>query len=560
MKPYLKFWFAFLFAVIPVTARAATISDLIVVDPLKGQIEMVNPETRTAMVLKIGGHPFKLKPLPGQTGYLLLCQGVAKLFGGINTPGELVYLDAKLQPTSRKITLPGLAVKELFLEEQHLWLVITTSGHNTVLNIVNLATGVHHEVPLDAVPSIYRTSPDGSRIALTVANPDNHSGATLVLVDLDTAKTTAYATGLNPGAVYFISPARIMVACGGYRDSQKYPSGTKIQTAPQAVPASLQVIDTETGKIEATATDYSPLAILQDRTDPETFYLTGSPQANPSEPASVLRIVTHGNVTGKINIPDEITRIIQVPNGNLCLLGQLRFYLINPRDTKIVREIATDLKIETVMISPDGKTGYVFIVNSSTADVIDLATGQSIAKLKLGGSSLWDTFKSLGIGGSLFRSPLPAVTGDNPVFENDPDNSPANQRTILAAAQNRMYLLTGKTELSVVDLHTNEVIRKIRFNGYAYGIHQVPHGKYLMAVTDTYWNLIDPEKTKPVLSIKISSKESNDPKPAQKGYYSPDGSLLAVPFNNYLYLINTETARLTGKVRIKAQDPLVIWP
>jgi hypothetical protein len=80
-----------------------------------------------------------------------------------------------------------------------------------------------------------------------------------------------------------------------------------------------------------------------------------------------------------------------------------------------------------------------------------------------------------------------------------------------------------------------------------------------VAVTDRYWNLIDPEKTKPVLSIKIS-QDGSEPKSAQKGYYSPDGSLLAVPFNNYLYLIDTETARFTGKLRIKAQEPWVIWP
>jgi hypothetical protein len=559
MKPYLKFCLILLVAIIPVTAQAAASSAFLVVDPVKGRIEKVNPKTKTATVLKIGGRPFKLKSLPGQAGYLLLCQGDTKLFGGVNTPGELLYLDAQLQPTSQKILLPGLAVKELFLEEQHLWLVITTSGHHTVLNIVNLASGSNHEVPLDALPTVYRTSPDGTRIALAVANPDNHSGATMVLVDLKTAKTTTYQTGLNPGAVYFISPNRIMVACGGYRNSQKYSSKAKIQTAPQAVPASLQMIDTESGKVETTVVDYSPLVIVQDRTNPELFYLTSSPQANPTEPASVLRIVTNGKVSGELNIADEITRIIQVPNGNLCLLGQLRFYLVDPKTTKILREIVTDLKIETVKISPDGKTGYVFIVNSSNAEAIDLTTGQSIAKIRLGGNTLMDTFKSIGIGGSLFLSALPPVTGDSPVFENNTDNSPANQRSIFAAAQNRMYLLTGKTELSVLDLQTNEISKKIRFNGYACGIHQVPHGKYLVAVTDRYWNLIDPEKTKPVLSIKIS-QDGSEPKSAQKGYYSPDGSLLAVPFNNYLYLIDTETARFTGKLRIKAQDPWVIWP
>jgi hypothetical protein len=559
MKPYLKLCLFLLIAIIPVTARAAASSALLVVDPVKGRIEKVNLETKTATILKIGGRPFKLKSLPGQAGYLLLCQGTAKLFGGVNTPGELIYLDAQLQPTSQKIILPGLAVKELFLEEQHLWLVITTSDHHTVLNIVNLASGSNHEVSLDTLPTVYRTSPDGTLMALAIANPDNHSGATMVLVDLKTAKATTYQTGLNPGAVYFINPNRIMVACGGYRNSQKYSSKAKIQTASQAVPASLQLIDTESGKVETTMVDYSPLAIVQDRTNSEIFYLTSSPQANPTEPASVLRIVTDGKVTGELNIADEITRIVQAPNGNLCLLGQLRFYLVNPTETKILREIVTNLKIETVKVSPDGKTGYVFIVNSSTAEAIDLTTGESIAKIKLGGNTLMDTFKSIGIGGSLFLSALPPVTGDSPVFENSTDNSPANQRSIFAAAQNRMYLLTGKTELSVLDLQTNEISKKIRFNGYACGIHQVPHGKYLVAVTDRYWNLIDPEKTKPVLSIKIG-QDGAEPKSAQKGYYSPDGSLLAVPFNNYLYLIDTETAGFTGKVRIKAQEPWVIWP
>jgi DNA-binding beta-propeller fold protein YncE len=556
MKHYLKFCLALLVLVVPVTAWAAPSSDLLVVDPVKNQIEKVNPATRAVEVLKIGGRPFKLKPLPDKAGYLLLCQGVSKLFGGVNTPGELVYLDSKLQPTAKKVTLPGLVVKELFLEEYHLWLVITKSDRNIVLNMVNLATGAHQQVPLQAVPIIYQINPDGTRMALATVDPENHSGANVILVDLKTSKATTYQTGLNPGAIYFTSPTQIMVACGGYRDSQKYPSGGKVQTASKAIPASLQLIDLESGKVESIEVDYSPLAIIQDQKNSDTFYLTSSPQANPAEPSSVLRIVTNGKVTAQLMIADEITRIIQAPGGNLCLLGQLRFYLINPQETKILREIVTDLKIETVRISPDGKIGYVFIVNSSTVDIIDLATGNSIDKIKLSRNTFMDTLKSFSVGTSLFLSPLPPVTGDNPVFENKIDNSPANQRMIFAADQNRLYLLTGKTELKVIDLQTNQTRNTVRFSGYASGIHQVPHGKYLVAVANTHWNLIDPDKNKPVLTVKIGE----DQKPAQQGYYSPDGSLLAVPYNNNLYLINTETATFIGKVKIKAQNPLVIWP
>ncbi|HYH03785.1 MAG TPA: hypothetical protein VEC37_11820 [Bacillota bacterium] len=556
MKFYLRVLLALLLGVAPFSACFAASPQFWAVDTLRDRTELVDAGQNKASIIEIGNKPMKLKPQKSTNGYWLLCQGSAKLLGGVAAPGTFIALNRDLHPVGTPITLPGLVVREQYLEEQGLWLAVTTQDKEVTLNVLELDTTRYHQIKLPEIPGFYQLSPDGNQLAVTVNVPGDQTASLIILIDLQKFETKSFSTGINSGAVYFINPNQIIVASGGFRDSQKYPAKWKIQTAGKLVPAQLQIINTQSGQSESISVGYSPVAIVQDQKQPDTFYCVGFDNSSADGTRSTFRIIQNGKVINKLELADEILRIEPTPSGNLCLLGQVRFYLIDPKTAKVLTEITTELRINTVRFSADGHNGYLFITNSSKIPVIDLQNGKQLATIKINRNNLLDAFKSLNLGGGLFAAAAPPVTGTNPAFENKIENSPLNERLLFCPEQNRLFVLTGSDKISVINLKTNQVERTIKLNGAASGFHLIPGSNRLMAATDYSWDLIDPEKTTPILSVKISREEES----ASLGYYNSDGTRLVVPFKNQLYLIDTQKPQFIGKIHTKSEQPLIIWP
>lgn len=471
MKFFLQVLFTILLGTIPFSRCLAASSQFWAVDTLRGRTEVIDIDQNRTDTIKIGNNPLKLKPLKSTDGYWLLCQGTTKFLGGVANPGAFILLNRDLQPTGSPITLPGLVVRELYLEPQDLWLAVTAQDKAVTLNILDLATTKHHQIKLPEIPGFYQLSPDGLQLAMTINIPGDMTASQILLIDLENFKTKSFTVGMNSGAVYFCGAEQILVASGGFRDSQKYPAKWKIQTAEKSVPAQLHIINTRTGESEAISVGYSPVAIVQDQKQPDTFYCVGFDKSNSEETRSTFRVIQNGKVTNQLELADEILRIEPTPSGNLCLLGQVRFYLIDPKAAKILSEITTELRMNTVRFSADGRTGYLFITNSSKIPVINLETGAQSDPIKISRNNLLDMFKSLNLGGGLFAAPASPVAGSNPAFENINENSPPNERLLFCADQNRLFVLTGSDKISVINLKTNRVERTIKLNGSALGFH-----------------------------------------------------------------------------------------
>jgi hypothetical protein len=89
-------------------------------------------------------------------------------------------------------------------------------------------------------------------------------------------------------------------------------------------------------------------------------------------------------------------------------------------------------------------------------------------------------------------------------------------------------------------------------------MHPTPNSKFIVVPTPKFWNLIDPNQNKPILSIRFNSKtEESAP---ETGYYSPDGSLLIIPFENTLFVVDTATGKFLGKAKTKIKNPIIVWP
>jgi len=522
-------------------------------------VEVMSDDCRSAATFEAGPRPAKLVTLPDRQGFALLYRGSGKIFDIGNKPGGIIMLDGDYRPTGKKVELPGLVINESYLNRNGWWIIFTTgqsgSEQSPILNIINLETAAHRQISLESIPSAFAVYGEKELAVTLLGNQERKLQPQLVLINLTDFKTRTFPVGFNPGAIFFIDENRLLVACGGFRESMKYPEKILMETAPKAVPATVNLIDAAASQVESIPAGYPPLTVVQDPRQPETFYIAGVNDAYPDKPSGSLWILRKNTVSAALKVAAEPVNLFPTASGNLCLLGREELYLIDPAAEKIIKELKLELKTQSFQISREGAFGYLSPQNSSYLHKIDLTTG-AYQKIKIAQAGLLGTFSI----GNPFPDPFPPVTGMEPVRQVALNNAASDQKMFFSADYQNLFVLSGRSEVSVVDLNTNRTDQKLKFKGKAFGIHPVPSGKYIVASTDTYWHLLSAERTNPILSVPILPAVQDGPGPLPLvGYYSPDGKRLIIPYEKNLYVIDTENAKYLGKFKTKVWNPVVIW-
>lgn len=552
-----------LIVVLLLTASTVTLADApqwVALDPIGSSVETFGANLKTAGTFKTEPRPFSLKPLPDKNGYVLLYLGSETMFGATKKPGGIVYLDAGLKPTSKKISFSGLVVSEFFQKDSNTWFVFTaedpkSKDTNNTLNIVQLQNGTVKTVSLNSTPSFFKIK-DGSKLAVaTAGNSEAKIKPELYLIDLATLACDTYPLTLNPGAIFFIDNDQLLVACGGYRNSQVNLLGIFNDSSDTASePATLHLVNSRLKTVKTIRAGFSPLAIIQDHSKSDVFYLGSTAESNSSDPSGIVQVLTGDTITATIKLDAQPVFLAQAGTGNLCVLSHDQFFLIDPANSKTITKLQYNLKIDALRLSHDGKTGYLTNVNSNYMDVINLADGSRQAKLQIGKPSILGSFSL----DKLLPSTYPPVIGMQERLQRNPESASTNYRMFLAPDSETMYVLSSNSEIKALDLKTNTFKSTTKFKGSPYGMNPTPNSKFIVVPTPNDWNLIDPNRNKPILTVFITNEE-NKSAPAT-GYYSPDGSLLIVPFEKTLFVIDTVNGKFLGKVRSKIENPIIVWP
>jgi hypothetical protein len=574
MKYWLKLLLIMLFCGAPFSVwSAAPETEFLVVNPDSKRLEVVDSTLKSVAKLHFRSKPLKLKRLSEQHEYLLLLQG-SKNSKKANRSAALVYYDRMFRPTGRRVELPGAVVTEEYLDQVNLWLIVTSQAKQTILNLVNPNSGVKSQFGLEAPPDLLELSPDGTRLALGVADPQ--SGPTIKLIDLKQSQIQNIPVPIFPGALYFGNPDQIIVAGSTARPSRKWFLG---MAATNATPADAQLItiNIESGQSTSLPLGKTPVTIIQDQNNSAVFYSLNNNISAQQQPAksnndsktpspaatnSTLRIINQGKESAQFELTGAITRIVQAPSGNICLLGQSRFLIFDPQAKKLIANIGTESKFVTVSFSPSGNLGFLLSEKGCRLQLIDLLSGKQLTKVESSQPSLIDQLQTLDISPYLFRTTPPAVSGTSRTITRQP-TTPANRQVIVDETRGRIYQLASRRKLSIIDLKTNQPVNTVKLKESVLGFHLIPHSNYLALVTKQTWYLIDPQKTAPVLTVKINLSNGNDDRHiriAQTGYYSPDGTRLAISCNNRIYLVKTDTCQLLGQIRIKTAKPMIFWP
>jgi hypothetical protein len=574
MKYWLSLLLIMLFCGTPCSVRSATpATEFFFSDPISNRLEVVDSNLKSVCKFEFDSEPLNLKHLPDQREYLLLLKGVTNIFKKASRSAALVYFDQRLRPTGRRIKLPGKVVKEVYFEQANLWLIVTSQAKQTILNLVNPSSGTNRQFELEAGPDLLELSPDGTRLALSVTA--QQAGATIKLIDFKQARIQSFPVEILPGALYFGDSGQIFVAGGATRRAPKKSFFHK--TSDSAVSqAQLITINIESGQSTSLPLGKIPVTIIQDQNTPATFYSlnsfsaqqlpakspNGSKEPVPAEPTSTLRLINEGKKTAIIELPGEITQIVQAPSGNICLLGQSRFLLFDPERAQLIANIGAKSNLETLSVSPSGKLGYLQSDKGCTLQIIDLLSGKQLTKIESRPPTLIDQLHLLDLSPYLFPTTPPAVSGISKTIVRQP-LAPVNHQVIVDEIRGRIYQLTSRKELMIRDLKSNQPINSVKLNDTVLGFHLVPHSNLIMAITKQAWCLIDPQKTAPVLTVKINlSSFDNDRhnRITLKGYYSPDGAHLAIPCNNRIYLIKTDTRQFLGQIKTRTSEPRIFWP
>lgn len=506
---------------------------------------------------KAGSKPFSLKPLPDQSGYALLYLGAKSFLGGVKEPGGIVYLSNDLQPIGKKLPFSGLVRHEFFREDLGAWFVFTaeSSGFiekNHTLTAICLQTGVKREISLESAPSLYQMIDPGRLAVLTSGDAQSSSPPQLILVNLNDWTTSAYSLSKNPGALFVIDSQRLLVACGG----DKPGSGFSLNTGDAAATeeAILHLIDLAQQTITRIPAGYAPLAIVQDRQQSDKFYLTTSLRSHSIDPASLVQVLNGQAITASLELDVDPVFIAQAATGNLCVLGRQEFLLIDPQSNRVIRKTHYDMRPEELLFNDAETVAYLTNVNSNFMEVIDLHDGNTLARVQLGKSSLLRGFRL----SKLLPASYPPVIGMPEKLE-PLKEVPTNRRMIMDAGAGRLFVLVGTSEVAVVDLATNRVIRSLPLSGAAYGLHLTPNRAYLAVPTETHWHLLDPDRLEPVV-LRMAITNDEDSRAPEAGYYSPDDQLLIVPFENTLFVVDAVQGRLLRKIRSRTPNPVILWP
>lgn len=552
---HFRWLFCALILLFPLIVLAET-PQFLVFDPLNDGVEVVGSNYRTISQFKAGESPYKTLTLPNNQGYVILYRGSGKFFGLTNKPGGIIFLDPQFKPIAKKISFPGLVINEKCLENSSKWVILSSDNSKSgaaVINIIDLKSGNLEQFPLDGLPSAYRFFSD-QKVALTLlGNPDKKIQPQVVIVDLIAMKSQSYPVSLNPGAIYFINENQILVGCGGFRDSIKYLANLIMETSSKSTPASIYIIDTATGKTGIIESGFAPLVVLQDKNQPDTFYVGSTKDAYAKDSGGRFQLIKGNKLAAEIPVPGEPVSIVQPATGNICLLGREEFFLINPAKMEILTKLAYDLKTEDLRLSQDEKTGYLSFTNSSYIRVINLQTGGSDTEIKISKGLLG------GFGmGDLFPNPYPPVIGMDNKPGLEKKSVSTDSRMFFSPDYSMLYALSGRSVMSVVDARTNQVKSEIKFTGKAFGIHPAPNGKFIVVATDIAWHLLSPDKNKPVLTVNLSKDEPM--KFSIPGFYSPDGKTLVIPYEKNLFVVDVEQAKFIGKFKTKIKNGKVVWP
>jgi hypothetical protein len=170
--------------------------------------------------------------------YLLMNRGAKK------APGGLTLLNSSFKPISSPKELPGIVVLDFYLKESGRWLLFTVSSDNnnpvSKLTCYDLKTEETTSISLNGPPVAYRFNEDRTELAVgTLGNAKNKAPAELALIDLAQKQIKRFPVSANPGAIYQTASGKIVVACGGFRNNQKYPSKISLEKTDSAELAKL---------------------------------------------------------------------------------------------------------------------------------------------------------------------------------------------------------------------------------------------------------------------------------------------------------------------------------
>ena len=555
--------------ILPSISTAADFNGFFVLDQITNTVEVYDDQERIRS-FKSEPKPARVIENPDKGDYILMYRGAKKKSGG------LTFLDQAFKTIARK-ELPGIVVQDFYLKETGLWLLftVTSDKDNPASNLTcyDLKTQEVTTIALNGPPAVYRFNEDQTELAVgTLGNSEANIPAQLVLIDLTQKQARNFPISANPGAIYQTASGKIVVACGGFRNSQKYPSKLPLERTASAEMAELHWIDTVTGATEITQLGYSPLLISQDRNDSDTFYAVcaevyGDPNeeqmgitigsvlnSDANRPAATFYQINSGQISAELKLQNQPNSLVQPSSGTVCLQGEEEVLIINVSEPlPNLLEYKHDRDIDEILYNNDGTIGYLSGSNSNYLNIIDLKTGQAIKTIKISDSFyIGKLFIKFFGSGSLPVIPSPAAetlaTG----------NSVENRRMVFAKDYSHLYILAGAPEVAVIDLQTNEVRSLIKFKDTQYGIHPSPNGNYIVVAAENGWHLLDPASAKPIFSLNFRLEETEQG--PEKGYYCPNGDLLVIPFKNYLYLINPVQGSSFGKIRTKAIAPLIVWP
>ena len=553
---------------LPSITLARDFNGFFVLDQITNTVEIyAGPERIKSF--KAGPKPERVIANQDNGGYILMHRGAKK------KPGGLTILDQAFNTLTRK-ELPGIVVQDFYLKETGLWLLFTVSSDkdspDSNLTYYDLKTGATDTIRLNGQPVVYRFNEDQTELAIgTLGNSKNKVPAELVLIDLTQKQVRSFPVSANPGAIFKTASGKIMVACGGFRNSQRYPSKMPLEQTATAELAKLHWIDTLSGATELLQLEYSPLLISQDQYDLDTFYavssnvygdpneeklgiVLGSDYSVTDKPEATFYIITSGKIVATLDLQKQPHRLIQTSPDRICLQGGKELLIIDvsgPTPKRLAYQ--HDRSIDEFLINNDGTIAYLSNSNSNYLNIIDLKAGKEIKTLKIS-----DSFYIGKLFFNFLGSGFPPVIGSSSVQPFKRTNPSENRRMFFTKDYTHLYVLAGAPEVAVIDLQTNEVKSLIKFKDTQYGIHPCPDGKYIVVAAENGWHLLDPATAQTIFSLNFRLEE--DEQGPEKGYYSPNGELLIVPFKNYLYLIDPIRGSSLGKTRTKALNPLIVWP
>lgn len=552
-------------------ASASDFNGFMALDQITNSVEIYDANHKRVNTFKSPPKPARIVKNPNSGNYILMYRGAKK------TPGGLTFLDPSFKPVSGSKKLPGIVVQDFYLKETGQWLLftVTSATDNPVANLTcyDLKTGETASIPLNGPPVTYRFNEDRTQLAVgTLSNAKNKVPAELALIDLAQKQIKSFPVSANPGAIYQTASGKMVVACGGFRNNQRYPSKILLEKTDSAEFAKLHWIDTATGATEVIQLEYSPLLIAQDQINTETFYavcanvyddpnqealgitLGSILNSDSNQPAATFYKIVSGKIEASLKLQNQPNLLIQTSSTTVCLQGEKELSIIDlSGPAPKLMEYTSSKDIDEFLFNNNGNIGYLSNINSNNLNIIDLKTGKEIRTIKISNSFyLGKVFLKF------FGSGFPPVIQSDPVKPLETAYRSENRRMFFAKDFSHLYVLAGAPEVSVIDLQTNEVKSVIKFNDTQYGIHPTPDGKYITVAAENGWHLLDPTKTNPVLSLNLNPEESEQG--PENGYYSPNGNLLVVPFKNYLHLIDPVQGISLGKIRTKSTSPIIIWP